>query len=105
MSAVSLRNELQEMTFLTLNIITDRQYPNNHRNPDTAVGTSILCIDKSYINKGISVFFCLFSPALLGTKYITLITYKYNKHAVPKRENSERAIIAHARLPPETLCK
>jgi hypothetical protein len=43
----------------------------------------------------------VFLTALLGTKYITLITYKYNKHAVPKRENSERAIIAHARLPPD----
>ena len=46
-------------------------------------------------------FWFFFLTALLGTKYITLITYKYNKHAVPKRENSERAIIAHARLPPD----
>ena len=50
----------------------------------------------------ISLFFLFcFLTALLGTKYITLITYKYNKHAVPKRENSEWAIIAHARLPPD----
>jgi hypothetical protein len=44
-------------------------------------------------------YYYFFLTALLGTKYITLITYKYKKHAVPKRENSERAIIAHARLP------
>ena len=46
-------------------------------------------------------FFVVFLTALLGTKYMTLITSKYNKHAVPIRENSERAIIAHARLPPD----
>jgi hypothetical protein len=56
---------------------------------------------RKYHLQTVGVFLGGFLTALLGTKYITLITYKYNKHAVPKRENSERAIIAHARLPPD----
>jgi hypothetical protein len=75
----------------------------------------LLQIQKNHINRTIPCHYIFhlvccykkecshsfFLTALLGTKYITLITYKYNKHAVPKQENSERAIIAHARLPPD----